>query len=64
MVFGKIGRHVQEQSVGIIGANLSKMHLVSCIRYAYNEIQQYRMVKGKIAPPKCLLFIVTQIEKD
>ena len=40
------------------------MHLVSCTRYAYIGIQQYRMLKGKIAPPKYLLFIVTQIEKD
>ena len=37
------------------GANLSKMHLVSYNSYAYNGIQQYRIVKGKMALPKCLL---------
>ena len=40
------------------------MHLVSYNSYAYNGIQQYRMVNGKVAPPKCLLFTVKQIEKD
>ena len=29
-----------------------------------NEIQQYRMVKGKIAPPNCLFRVTTQIVKD
>ena len=29
-----------------------------------NEIQQYRMVKGRVAPPKCLFHVATQIEKD
>ena len=54
----------KEQSADIIGTNLSKAHLVSYISYAYNGIQQYRMVKGKVATPKCLLFVVTQIKKD
>ena len=39
------------------------MDLVSYNSYAYNGIQQYRMVKGKVAPPKCLLFVVTYITK-
>ena len=30
----------------------------------YNGTQQYGMVKGTEATPKCLLFIVTQIEKS
>ena len=50
----------KEQSAGIIGANLSKTHLVSYNSYAYNGIQQYRMVKGKVAHLKFL----TQVEKD
>ena len=49
---------------GIKGANSSKMYLVSYNSYAYNEIQQYRMVMSTVATPKCLLFVVTQIEKD
>ena len=27
-------------------------------------MQQYRMAKGRIAPPKCLSHVATQIEKD
>ena len=27
-------------------------------------IQQYRMIKGRVAPPKCLLHVTNQIEKD
>ena len=27
-------------------------------------MQQYRMVKGRVAPPKCLLYAATEIEKD
>ena len=53
----------KEQSADIIGANLSKMHFVSYNNYAYNGIQEYTMVKGKV-PPKCLLYVVTEIEKD
>ena len=40
------------------------MHLVSYNSYAYNRIQEYRMVNDKVATHKCLLFVVTQIEKD
>ena len=29
-----------------------------------NGIQQYGMIKGRVAPPKCLLHVATQIEKD
>ena len=50
--------------VGIKEANSSKMHLVSYNSYVYNGTQQYGMVKGTVATPKCLLFIVTQIEKS
>ena len=28
------------------------------------EIQQYRMIKGSVASPKCLLHVTTQIKKD
>ena len=45
-------------------SKFKQMHLVIYISYAYNGIQQYRMVKRKVAPPKWLLFVVTQIEKD
>ena len=39
------------------------MHLISYSNYAYNEIEQYRIVKGRIDTPKCLFYIVTQVEK-
>ena len=29
-----------------------------------NVIQQYRMVKGRVAPPKCLFRVATQTKKD
>ena len=48
----------KEQSADIVGTNLSKIHLVSYNNYAYNGIQEYRMVKGKV-PPKCLNSTVT-----
>ena len=44
-------------------SKFEQMHLVSYSSYAYNGIQQYRMVIRKVAPPKWLLFVVTQIEK-
>ena len=47
----------------IIGANSRKMHLLKNNSYTYNGIQKYRVVKGKVAPPKDLLFVVIQIEK-
>ena len=55
----------KEQSAAIIGANLSKMHLISYSSYAYNGIQQYRMVKGKMTPPmaKCLLLLSLKLKK-
>ena len=42
------------------------MNTVCPISYnsASCEIQQDRMVKGRVAPPKCLFYINTQIEKD
>ena len=43
---------------GIKGAILNKMDLVSYSSYAYNRMQQFRMVKGKVATSKCLLFVV------
>ena len=50
---------------GITGANSGKMHLVSYSSYAYNGIQQYRMVKGKVAMhSQMFAFAVPQIEKD
>ena len=52
------------QNAGIIGANLSKMCLISYKSNALNEKQQYRMVKHKAASPKCLFHVATQIEKD
>ena len=39
------------------------MHLVSYNSYAYNGLQQYRMVKGKVASLKYFLFVVTEIVK-
>ena len=51
-------RQKQRVNTGIIGANLNKVSYNSC------EIQQDRMVKGMVAPPKCLFYIDTQIEKD
>ena len=27
-------------------------------------MQQYRMAKGRVAPPKCLSHVATRIEKD
>ena len=27
-------------------------------------MEQYRMVKVRIVPPKCLFYVATQIEKD
>ena len=49
---------------GIKRANLSKpIYLVSYNSYAYNRMQQYRMVKGKVAISKCLLFVVPQLKK-
>ena len=42
---------------------MSKIHLVSYSSYAQNEIEQYRMVKDRLAPPKCL-FDVTQIKRS
>ena len=38
-----------ELGAGMKRGNSRKMHLVSYNRYAYNGIQQYRMVKGKLA---------------
>ena len=40
------------------------MHLVSYNSFAYNRIQQRRMVKGKVASPKGLLLVITQIKED
>ena len=48
---------------GIKRVNSSKMHLVSYNSYAYNGIHEHRMVNSTVATPKCLLFVVTQIEK-
>ena len=39
------------QNGGIIGVNSTKMHLVSKNSYAYNGLQEYRMVKGKLKWP-------------
>ena len=54
-------RQKQRVNTSIIGANLNKV-----CPFSYNscEIQQDRMVKGRVAPPKCLYYIDTQIEKD
>ena len=46
---------------GIIGTNMNKIHLVSYNSYTKNEIEQYRMVKGRLVPPKYLFYVVTQI---
>ena len=54
----------EEQSASILGANWSKIHLVSYNSYVCNGIQQYRMAKGKVISAKFLLFVVTLIEKD
>ena len=54
----------QEQNAGIIEAISSKMCLINYSSFAKHEMQQYRMVKCKVAPPKCLLHVATQIEKD
>ena len=43
----------KELSADIIGAN-SCTWLYSYNSYAYNGIQQYRMVKGELIPTKCL----------
>ena len=53
-------RQKQRVNTGIIGANLNT---VCPISYNSCEIQQDRMVKGRVAPPKCLFYINTQIEK-
>ena len=47
-------------------ANLSKVYvcLISYSSYTGNQIQQYRIVKGIVAPPKCLYHVATHIEKD
>ena len=39
------------------------MHLNSYSSYALTEIEQYRIAKGRIVPPKCVFYVVTQIEK-
>ena len=55
----------KEQNTGIIGANSSKIHLVfNYNSYVHNEIEQCRIVKGRVAPLKFLFYVVTQIEKD
>ena len=40
------------------------MYQVSCYSYVQNEIRQYRMIKGRVAPPKSLFNAVTLIDKD
>ena len=52
-----------KQNAGIIGVYLSKICLNSYNSYAYNETQQYRMVKGRVAPPKSLFQVATQAKK-
>ena len=60
-IIGIIG---SQENVGIIGANSSKTCLISYHSYAWNEIQQWRIVTGRVALPKCLFHVVTQTEKD
>ena len=47
---------------GIIETNLSKMCLISYNSYAENKMQQYRMAKGRVAPPKCLFNAAMAVE--
>ena len=62
--FCQLKEKSKKQNAGIIGANLSKICIISYNSYAYNEIQQYRMVKDKVASLKFLLHVATLIEKD
>ena len=63
-ISGIIRRQKQRANVGIIQANLSKICLISYSSYAEkNEIQQYRIVKDKVSPPKCLFHVATLTKK-
>ena len=54
----------KEQNIGMRGVNSSKICLISYNNCAWNEIQQYRMIKGKVAPPKYLFCVAMQTEID
>ena len=49
-----------------MGENLSKIYtLLGTIRsYALNKTQQYRMIKGRVAPPNFLFQVSAQNKKS
>ena len=38
-------------------------NLIAIVMLKMKYIQQYRMVKGRVAPPKCWVHVATQIKK-